>query len=355
MEEPQKFFTKYEKIAEEIRISIRKNTFFGGKLPPERELASEFKTNRLTLRKALALLEKEKLIYRDSTRGTFIGRKKTGRPARDKVIALVLVGRSRVDLLHSGTIFAIEQKIKNYHSQLMLFSVSSKEEIEQVLCSPVNSRIIDAFILTGLVTPEIALKVRELGVPVILFGHFIHASNEESAFDRVYPDSTEYGYYAVRHLIEKGKRKIALINGPSYQWFFNLLQGYLRALDEAKIEVDEELIEKTSADNEEGGKIAFERLISKEKDYDALLVANGRLLAGVYESINENQNLSIKDIPIITITSSYAKVGVPGVESVVIDWDIMVNSALELLFKRLQDMDKEPEYVSVPFIIEKSE
>jgi DNA-binding GntR family transcriptional regulator len=54
------------------------------KLPAERELASNFKTTRITLRQALAQLEAEGIIYRSNRRGWFITPKRLKYdPSRD--------------------------------------------------------------------------------------------------------------------------------------------------------------------------------------------------------------------------------------------------------------------------------
>jgi len=49
------------------------------RLPPERKLAVEFGVSRTVLRKALAILEAENLIWRHVGRGTFVGPRDKGR------------------------------------------------------------------------------------------------------------------------------------------------------------------------------------------------------------------------------------------------------------------------------------
>ena len=87
-----------------------------------------------------------------------------------------------------------------------------------------------------------------MNLPALLFGHLMYSSPVEKAFDRVYPDSVEYSYQAVKYLAKKKYKKIALINGPGYQRFLNIYQGYMRALDEFGISYDESLVEKCNSD-----------------------------------------------------------------------------------------------------------
>lgn len=62
----------YPRIAGVIRKKIENGEYpLGSKMPSERELAKEFYVNRLTVRRALAILESEGLIQRKQGAGTF--------------------------------------------------------------------------------------------------------------------------------------------------------------------------------------------------------------------------------------------------------------------------------------------
>lgn len=66
----------YKKIATELRTRINSDDHaVGDMLPSEKALAAELKVSVMTLRKALALLEEEKLIARRHGSGTCIVRK----------------------------------------------------------------------------------------------------------------------------------------------------------------------------------------------------------------------------------------------------------------------------------------
>ena len=60
----------YPRIAGVIRKKIENREYpLGSKMPSERELAKEFYVNRLTVRRALAILESEGLIQRKQGAG----------------------------------------------------------------------------------------------------------------------------------------------------------------------------------------------------------------------------------------------------------------------------------------------
>ena len=189
----------YERIASDIKGRIQGGEFTDGRLPPERDLAVKYKVNRLTLRKAVGVLEKEKLLFRDSTRGTFIGRR-TNAHTDNKVIGFLLVGRSSLDKIHSVTIMEMEKQLKERNSNVMLFT-AEECEVEKILFSAISRRLIDGIIVTGLVTPKIAEIIKSLGIPSVLFGHLMYAAPVEQELDRVYSDSIRYSYEAERYLI----------------------------------------------------------------------------------------------------------------------------------------------------------
>jgi len=66
----------YQSIANELKIRINSDEFkVGDILPSEKTLAKELKASLMTIRKALAVLESEKLIIKRHGSGSFVARK----------------------------------------------------------------------------------------------------------------------------------------------------------------------------------------------------------------------------------------------------------------------------------------
>jgi DNA-binding LacI/PurR family transcriptional regulator len=339
----------YEKIASDIKERIQNGEFTDGRLPPERDLAAKYDANRLTLRKAIAVLEKEKLLFKDSTRGTFVGRR-TNSHIDNKVIGFLLIGRSSLDQIHSITIMELEKQLKEKNSNVMVFTASEEGEVESILSSAISRRLIDGIIVTGLVTPKIAEIIKSLGLPSVLFGHLMYAAPVEQELDRVYPDSIQYSYEAVRYLIRKKHRKIALLNGPSYQWFLNIYQGYMRALDEFGIAYDERLVIKCENDTPS---YAFDAMKVLEKyKPDAVFAANERLALGVLDYIRKKEEKDKKRIELITVgTYQSYLIGRQALKTVACDWADMTRTCLEMIFSRMNDPSLPPRSATVPFRI----
>jgi LacI family transcriptional regulator len=88
---------------------------------------------------------------------------------------------------------------------------------------------------------QLAVQLTELfqrGVPVVIID-----DQQEHVTPWICPDNVAGAYTAVHHLVELGHRRIAHIQGPQeYLCTHERHQGYLRALIEAGIEPDPELV-----------------------------------------------------------------------------------------------------------------
>jgi len=85
--------TRYREIAATLRGRIRAGRFaVAGKLPVEHDLAAEFGVNRLTLRKAVGLLEAEGLVTRHRGLGTFVGQARAASGTRQALLFIGDVG-----------------------------------------------------------------------------------------------------------------------------------------------------------------------------------------------------------------------------------------------------------------------
>ena len=82
-------------------------------------------------------------------------------------------------------------------------------------------------------------QLRERGVPLVFFDRVV----DSERVNAVVLDDREGGYLVTRHLLAQGCRRIAHIAGPQHLNIYkNRRQGYLDALREANLPVDERLI-----------------------------------------------------------------------------------------------------------------
>ena len=89
------------------------------------------------------------------------------------------------------------------------------------------------------------------------------------------------GYAAVRHLLDLGHRRVALIGGPPAPGQHRPAKagGYLQALAEAGIELDEALIVPGDY-TREGGAAAMQRLLATARPPTAVFAGNDLMAIG---------------------------------------------------------------------------
>ena len=325
----------YLQVADDLRIKIKEAVFPKGRLPSERDLSVTYKINRITLRKALGILEKEKLICRLGTKGTFVS--DVLRPAKkssNKIIAFVLVNRNNLDQFHSVTLMALEKACRKSASQIMFFTVENREDVKAALSRVAERRILDGIIVSGLVAPPVLNEIRKLGIPLVLLGHLMYADPLEYELDRLILDSLDYSYKATEYLIKKGHREIALINGPSYQWFLNIYQGYMKALSTYNIEYSEKLAGKCGTDTPEAAFSVMKNML-EERKISAVFAATERIARGAIDAIKE-KNLKVPgDIDIISVGSDSGVYRQDNIAMLSFSAGELAETALKLLTDRI--------------------
>lgn len=98
-----------------------------------------------------------------------------------------------------------------------------------------------------------------------------------------------YGsWLATRHLIQEGHKKIGyLCSNHLISDAEERLEGYVQALQEHGIEVDERLISRGSP-NEEGGEEAMTELLGRGRNYTAVVCYNDSMAAGALSVLSDN-------------------------------------------------------------------
>jgi len=155
-------------------------------------------------------------------------------------------------------------------------------------------------------------------------------------------DSEEGGYRATRHLIESGAKRVAMINGPeegagsTTYGRAKRYEGYRRALNEAGLTFDADLVEQGTF-RYESGKAALNRLLSLPTPPDAVFVANDMMALGALEAArNSGRTLphdlmlvGYDDIPLASLTS-------PGLTTMAMPKHTLGTTAASLLHKQIE-------------------
>jgi LacI family transcriptional regulator len=136
--------------------------------------------------------------------------------------------------------------------------------------------------------PDVALEL-----PLVLVDCF--ASN--GPYTSVVPDEIGGGYAATKCLLEKGHRRIAMINADlKYPAAAGRLKGYRKALDEFGVKFDSSLLRTGGWWQEDGYEHAMSLLEIKPT---AIFCVSDRVAMGVYDALKERGLRVPEDLSVV--------------------------------------------------------
>jgi LacI family transcriptional regulator len=238
---------------------------------------------------------------------------------------------------------------------LLISNTEGREERERILLTKLTGRRIDGIIF-GNYTPivgEFRDFLADLKVPIVLFDR-----NDASWLDAVMVDHRDGVFRAVKHLLDLGHRRIALITGdPRLYLARERVRGFHEAYAQLGLLPDEDLICAKSFLPGPAYDVVTAMLQWSERP--TAIVAGGMdMLSGVLRAIHASGLKVPDDISVIGAgDSDLAKLHAPPIA--MIDWDYakVGRLAANLLLDRIRgDSMKEARHVIVPtqFIVRPS-
>ncbi|TRZ43312.1 LacI family DNA-binding transcriptional regulator [Robertkochia solimangrovi] len=172
------------------------------------------------------------------------------------------------------------------------------------------------------------------GMPVVQ----IDRITEEVDSDKVIIDDYHGAYHAVKYLIEKGRKKIALLTMPDYMSVGKLrTEGYLKALEEAGIPVEQDLILRIEDFYGGGDQI---KALFEERSVDAVFGVT-EFFAVTAMNIAQKMGISVpEDLSVIGFTDGIiSMVSNPSLTTVSQHGEEIGKTAAKLLINRLEEDD----------------
>jgi LacI family transcriptional regulator len=228
----------------------------------------------------------------------------------------------------------ISQGCNSHDYTLTLFLLHTLEEEAKLYPRISRRQFLDGVIVTATRTGDTLIpQLLAKRVPFVL-----HGRHEDPRVSFVEVDNVTGAYTAVTHLVRLGKRRIALITGPSGSLAAeDRKRGYLDALQERRVRVDESLIIHGDF-TETSGYEAMQRLWPNQPD--AVFVASDTMALGAMRALREAgkrvpdevalvgfddvPQAATADPPLTTIRQPIQRTGVLAVEMLI---DILKNGA----------------------------
>jgi len=193
----------------------------------------------------------------------------------------------------------IAQRLNKYRIRLILQPVKLKQSNYYELAREEN---IDGIILINTHDRDEGLKrLIEKKFPVVVIGKIT-----DERVVQIDIDNFKSAKEAVEYLIELGHRRIAVITHAAtiYCAARDRLEGYLRAMQDAGIDIDEQLI-KIGNFTEESGYQAMIKLLRMDKRPTAVFAGNDVIAYGAIKAIRDKGLKIPEDISIVGFDDDY--------------------------------------------------
>ncbi|MDY0304415.1 MAG: LacI family DNA-binding transcriptional regulator [Sphaerochaeta sp.] len=154
---------------------------------------------------------------------------------------------------------------------------------------------------------------------------------------------------AVNHLISLGHRKIGFIGGEKYGFASVRLEGYKRALKDAGIDFDEQLVVQAQTYTMEEGAVATRTLIDRATPFTALFAITDELALGAIRALAD-RGLSVPDdVSVVGFDDiELASYSVPRLTTIRQPIPEMGQMAVALLYSLLTGSSRTPLSISLP-------
>jgi len=176
-------------------------------------------------------------------------------------------------------------------------------------------------------------ELEEASIPVVLIGSQI----DHPELDVVLVDNTRGAYNAVKHLIDLGHRRIGLVGGPrTASSGEQRFQGYIRALMEHGLPIDEGLITEGPFTNG-GGYECMKQLLALQSPPTAVFASSDVMAIGALMAIQETGLRVPDDLSLVGFDDiAEASATVPKLTTIAQPKRQTGEVAAQLLFNRIE-------------------
>ncbi|MDQ0156561.1 catabolite control protein A [Robertmurraya andreesenii] len=192
----------------------------------------------------------------------------------------------------------IEDIATMYKYNIILSNSDQNKDKELHLLNTMLGKQVDGIVfMSGNITKEHVEEFEKSPVPIVLAGSI----EETGQVPSVNIDYEQGAYDAVSSFVEKGHKKIAFVIGPLHEPINEKknLNGYKRALEEAGIEYNEELIVEGDYTYDSGIE-AFEKLLELENKPTAIYVGSDEMALGVIHGAEDKGYQIPEDFEVIS-------------------------------------------------------
>lgn len=282
-------------VSQEIEREIRSGAYGpGDRLPSEAELTERFNVSRPTVARALGDLERRGMVTRRAGSGTYV--KPPQAASKGNLFGLLIPGLGETGIVE--LICGEMSRAANAHQDSLLWGATGRgdhaggdDQWALGLCQQyIEQQVAGVFFTPLELTPNkdsvnhrIIRSLTEAGIAVVLLDRDVEPFPRRSRFDLVGIDNRRAGYMVTAHLLERGRRRIALLTRPGSAATVDArAAGYWEALLRAGIPPDPDALRQGDPDDP-----GFLRRLLDQKKPDAIVCGNDATAAHLLHSLDK--------------------------------------------------------------------
>ncbi|EKN69747.1 DegA family transcriptional regulator [Neobacillus bataviensis LMG 21833] len=231
---------------------------------------------------------------------------------------------------------AIEREAYERGFQVVVLQTLEDPKRELTFIDMLKKKQLDGILMTNTENDTEIIKKYLLDGRIVMCNRYI--GNEKLPI--IHIDEKQATYEAIKHLLEKGYRKIAYCTGSNYHKNDHRYEGYLQALSEYNLEFDEDYYFSYRLNIKDGQRTLHDIVALKEKMPDAVFANGDEVGAGI---ISEAPKLGIKipkDLAVVGFDDQpIAEVLHPSLTTVRQPIKEMGKYAADVLISKLLDED----------------
>lgn len=315
----------------------------GDKIPSENQLASSYKISRHTVRKALAILENEGYLTAEHGRGTFCS-ERMRHQKNSKNIAVITTYIS--DYIFPRLIQGMDRVLTDRGYSIILKNTGNSRQKEAQCLEDILTKDVDGLIIepskSQIVCRNMHLYERldKYQIPYV----FIQGSYPQmKQKPTILLDDARGMYLATSYLIGLGHRKIVGIFKADDSQGLERHKGYIRALQEAGIPYDPELvIWFHTEDRKVKPSVMVKLMVSEGRPIDAIACYNDQIAVEIMQTVCKCGLKVPEDISVTGYDNSLMSYsGTLSLTTVAHPQEKLGEMAAELLLEQIQGIPEE--------------
>lgn len=341
----------YRQISEKIRAEISE-----GKLPPLSrlpsmdDLARQHAVNKITIRKALAELRVEGLIYSVPAQGTFVSDPAARENRRVRSSAMTSVGlvghvlrKESLGPYHLEILAGIQTELSRQHAALVLLpagELTREEDYFQL----VKKAHVDAVIYLGPIEEPILGHLVRQGPPAVI----ADAPSGAGHADVICFDNAAGAKAAAAHLYELGHRQLAIVTGDEQVASTEREEAALAYWKGRGVSTGS--IRRIHGDfSRESGQRAGEQLLKDKVMPTGIFCLNDEMAVGLLTALRTDGRYRVpQDVSVIGFDDIFwAGSSVPSLTTVRLDKGLLGRLAAQRVMERLQEPSLPATYIRV--------